>query len=258
MTRALDQYGVPNPCPVSWNAMTGTDVTRTCATCARQVHDLGAMTADEAEALVTRTDARICVRYVRGADGAILTRDRRANLIQKSPYKGLSAAALAAAVALLHVACSPATQGTPDDQTARVRPETTGPMGTLSGLVSRVGDDAQVVVISETTGEEFVVPVRKGTFAVEVPEGRYTVSVDGESDLTTPDGVSGVEVRARQTATIELNPGIVAMGEVIRIYSPMPPSPLLELRETPAADVLSAPTASAWDRFVAWAQRLFR
>ena len=71
--RRLDRCYIPSPCSVSWNSMSGTDVTRTCATCARQVHDLSAMTSAAAEALIFSGTERICVRYVRDADGAILT-----------------------------------------------------------------------------------------------------------------------------------------------------------------------------------------
>src|SRR5262245_60207341 len=94
----LDRCDIPSPCPVSWNSMSGTDVGRTCSTCARQVHDLSAMTTAEAEALIFRDTERICVRYARDAEGAILTADRLVK-IQKGPYAGLSAAAIAAVVA---------------------------------------------------------------------------------------------------------------------------------------------------------------
>jgi hypothetical protein len=241
--------------------MSGTAVTRTCATCDRQVHDLGAMTADEAEALVSRSGERICVRYVRGADGVTLTADRPTKPIQKGPYAGLSAAALAAAVALSQAACSPAVPraGNTDEPQAPSRMRTAGPMGTLSGQVARADDGTPVVVISESTGEEFVARIRKGSFSLDVPEGTYTISVNEDNEFTTPAGVGGVEVHPRRTATIELELGFQVMGDVRRLYPDTLPPPLSDLNETPVTGTTDPQTTnSRGQSLVDWVKDLFR
>ena len=266
-TRRLDRCDVPSPCPVSWNSMKGTDVTRTCATCARQVHDLSAMTIAESEALIFSSTERICVRYVRGADGVIQTKDHPARMIQAGPYAGLSAAALATAIALSQPACStPATQPaaneqqnwTPDRSRGVGRPGS----GTLSGHVDTYGnhgfEGARVVAISESTGEEYSTQsMRDGEFSLELPAGRYTISVT--DDVAAPTGEGGVEVRPGEISTKDFEVHAPVMGEVIRLYPDTPPPPLPELNEPPIAS--SSPKSSigeAWNRVVQGTKRLLR
>lgn len=71
----LDSIRVAAPCPVSWADMTGDDRVRQCSTCRQSVYDLSAMTRPDAESLIRRTEGRLCVRYFRGADGTVMTRD---------------------------------------------------------------------------------------------------------------------------------------------------------------------------------------
>jgi hypothetical protein len=59
-------------CSEDWKAMPGDDRTRTCARCAKQVHDLAALTTREARELIARD--RPCVRAIRRRDGTIVTR----------------------------------------------------------------------------------------------------------------------------------------------------------------------------------------
>lgn len=57
---------VREPCHESWDAMPGDDRTRYCDRCRKEVHDLSARTADEAEDLLTaarRNGTRLCVRF---------------------------------------------------------------------------------------------------------------------------------------------------------------------------------------------------
>jgi hypothetical protein len=263
-TRRLDRCDVPSPCPVSWNSMSGTDVTRTCATCARQVHDLSAMTSAEAEALIFSGTERICVRYVRDADGAILTADRLVK-IQKGPYAGLSAAALAAVVALSQPACSAPESQRPasgsERQTtdaSRVAPRPGS--GTLSGQVHSPGgtvDDARVVVISESTGEEHVVRTRDGAFNLELSPGSYTISVTNE--WAVPAGEGGVEVQSGRISTREFDLRLPIQGETRRLYPDAPPPPLPELNEPPVpSSSRKSSIADMWNRLVERMKRLLR
>jgi hypothetical protein len=73
----LDQIQVASPCQVPWHTMTGDDRVRFCGKCHLHVYDLSAMQRAEAEALVTRTEGNLCVRFYRRADGTVLTRDCR-------------------------------------------------------------------------------------------------------------------------------------------------------------------------------------
>jgi hypothetical protein len=78
-TRALpvlDRISIASPCTVSWDCMTGDEKSRHCAQCNLKVHNLSAMTRDEAEAFLASTiDAKVCARLYRRADGTVLTQD---------------------------------------------------------------------------------------------------------------------------------------------------------------------------------------
>lgn len=60
----------PKPCDQPWDAMSPRGCNRHCAACDKVVHDLAALTFDEAVALL-ESDAEVCVRAQIGPDGAI-------------------------------------------------------------------------------------------------------------------------------------------------------------------------------------------
>lgn len=73
---ALDQLQVREPCHESWDAMHLEDggQRRHCDSCAKSVHDFSTMTRAEVDALLSGP-AVPCVRFARGADGRVLTRE---------------------------------------------------------------------------------------------------------------------------------------------------------------------------------------
>lgn len=73
--RRLKHLRVASPCPAAWSDMVGDDKVRFCNTCCLNVYNVSAMTADEAEELLSKASGRLCVRYYRRADGRVLTQD---------------------------------------------------------------------------------------------------------------------------------------------------------------------------------------
>jgi len=73
----LDDIRVASPCPMSWERMVGDDKRRYCEHCGLHVHDLSAMSRDEALAVLEQASnaGRVCARFYRRADGRVLTRD---------------------------------------------------------------------------------------------------------------------------------------------------------------------------------------
>jgi hypothetical protein len=69
----LDNVRVAAPCSSDWNQMVGTERVRFCAQCSLNVYNLSSMSRQEAEALISGTEGRLCVRYYRRRDGSILT-----------------------------------------------------------------------------------------------------------------------------------------------------------------------------------------
>jgi hypothetical protein len=74
-TNSLDKVSVATPCPADWDRMVGGDRVRFCGQCQLNVYNLSAMSRDDAESLITRTEGRLCVRFYRRRDGSILTED---------------------------------------------------------------------------------------------------------------------------------------------------------------------------------------
>jgi hypothetical protein len=78
--------------------MSGADGMRRCAECDRDVYDLSALSATEAESLLDgRNGERICITFRRGPDGQVITRDRPARFVLR---RLAGASGIAAATAL--------------------------------------------------------------------------------------------------------------------------------------------------------------
>lgn len=66
---------VAAPCQADWNQMMGDERVRFCGACNLNVYNLSAMTRDQAETLIARTEGRLCVKFYRRRDGSIITQD---------------------------------------------------------------------------------------------------------------------------------------------------------------------------------------
>jgi len=99
---SLDLIEVASPCRANWADMTGDDVTRHCAQCDRQVHNLSSMTREEAEQFLQQSDDA-CIRLYRRYDGTILTSDCPVGALQRRSRMLRTLVALAAVIALLVV-----------------------------------------------------------------------------------------------------------------------------------------------------------
>jgi len=94
----LDSINVKSPCGESWDEMTGSDTVRFCSHCAKDVHDLSAMTRQRAEKLVKDSNGKLCVRYVKTPQGKLLTAPPKFTQIKRQAR--IAAGALAASMAL--------------------------------------------------------------------------------------------------------------------------------------------------------------
>jgi hypothetical protein len=71
----LNNLRIASPCPATWEAMRGDDRVRFCDSCSKHVHNVSGLTADEAVALIQKSDGQSCVRLFRRKDGTVLTAD---------------------------------------------------------------------------------------------------------------------------------------------------------------------------------------
>src|SRR5262249_19630905 len=76
----LGRIRVAAPCEAEWKWMHGNDRVRFCGRCDLNVFNLSAMTTEEAEDLIRRTDGRLYVRFYRRSDATILTKNCRVGL----------------------------------------------------------------------------------------------------------------------------------------------------------------------------------
>jgi hypothetical protein len=74
---SLDVIQVARPCPANWDAMQGNASRRFCQHCNKHVHNLSAMTRDEAQDLICSSVGELCARYARDEAGAVVTLDYR-------------------------------------------------------------------------------------------------------------------------------------------------------------------------------------
>ena len=98
----VDGAHVREPCTAEWDAMVGDDRIRFCASCRKDVYDLSAFTADEAEVRLRGASGRVCIIVERDEKGRTLTADR---LPARRPLRRLATIAAAASVAIGAGAC---------------------------------------------------------------------------------------------------------------------------------------------------------
>ena len=77
LTSPLDHIKIAAPCSADWDQMFSFEDKRVrfCSQCNLNVYNLSDMSRQEAEALVNKTEGRLCVRFYRRADGSILTQN---------------------------------------------------------------------------------------------------------------------------------------------------------------------------------------
>jgi hypothetical protein len=188
----LDHLRVASPCPANWDQMSGDDRVRFCDLCNLHVYNIARLTRREAEALMAKTEGRICARLYRRADGTVITKDcpvglrairRRAARITGAVF----AAMLSACVTVFPRArSSSATQLQSKlrpgrDWLAPAAPDNWAQVtGTITDPAGAVIEGATVTLISSGTNQKQVVKSdKKGQYRLVVSEfGSYTIKVE--------------------------------------------------------------------------------
>lgn len=101
-TPLLDRVRIAKPCQVPWSSMQGGEVTRHCGSCKKNVHNLSAMTKNEAESFLA-SQAAVgevpCITYYRRLDGTLVAEDCSIGSAKVRRKKLLIFATVAAAAA---------------------------------------------------------------------------------------------------------------------------------------------------------------
>lgn len=82
---------IKRPCPADWEAMEGDSRERFCGGCQKHVHDLSAMTPDEAQALLCSSAGPLCVRFAVAAASEMPSPLEYAARPQRARWKFLAA-----------------------------------------------------------------------------------------------------------------------------------------------------------------------
>jgi hypothetical protein len=84
---------IATPCKADWSKMTGDERVRHCAQCKLNVYNLSELSEAEGQALIEKTEGRICARFFARPDGTVLTRDCPVGVKRKRRTFGFSIAA---------------------------------------------------------------------------------------------------------------------------------------------------------------------
>lgn len=192
----FDRLFIAEPCPADWNKMTGNDQMRHCADCNKQVYNLSKMTRDKAEALVARFEGRLCARFERGADGAIVTEEKFSGVQLISRRASPVASAVVTAILSLSGSAVAATSSQPG-KTIPIhalvnakQPQSSDGSATLSGNVldasGAVITGANLTLKNESTGEErMTTSSNEGSFSfTSLADGNYTLTVTASGFVT--------------------------------------------------------------------------
>ncbi len=182
----LDAIEVKTPCEQDWKTMRGSNQFRFCDHCAKDVHNISAMTRKRARKLVAQSNGNLCVRYTRLPNGKIQT--IKNTLHQITRQTGIAAGVLGTSLTLSTLAYAQ----TPTDnnqnesvQIVRVADEKSdNPNGTISGTITdpngAVIPFAFVTISNEQTNfYQSINANQEGFYEFkDVPRGVYKLKFD--------------------------------------------------------------------------------
>jgi hypothetical protein len=224
----LGRMRVASPCGVSWDSMDGDARVRFCRLCSLNVYDFAGMTRAEVEALVTKTEGRLCGRMTRRADGTVLTKDcpvgLRALRLRATRAAGAAFAALLSLCSLAsgqaksqNLSCSGG--GQVNVERKKTGSKTAALTGTLLDPNDAAIPGVEVVLKNESTKKEFSAKTSdEGEFSVPVlPAGKYTlrVKIPGFNTLVVKHfGLDAGEAVALK-ATLDLDGSTMEVGIIV-------------------------------------------
>jgi hypothetical protein len=228
----LDQIAIRKPCNADWDAMTGSDEVRFCEHCAKDVHNLSAITKLEAEQLVADSNGKLCVRYYQLPNGRVETTDsfRRMYPITRklsNVAAGLFTVVLATSSTVLaqETGSKQITVSRPEKQKVRSKSQSGKPAGAVSGTVFDINHavivNARIELTKKNTGAvTFGMTDEMGRFSIAgLEQGQYQLKISATGFKS--DTMAGLRIKANKNVSVEsvLNVG-ASMGEVIIVEPP--------------------------------------
>jgi hypothetical protein len=243
----LRDIRIASPCSADWEKMVGDDRVRFCTECSRNVYNLSAMAATDAEAFVSAQTGRLCVRFYQRVDGTLLNEDcpvgwaRVRNASRK--MSRVAGAALSAAISLSLAAA----QNTKTEPTlVQIEPAKDGVVVEVTDESGAVIPRADVMVSDERRTLEMVADSTGRAAFRGLPPGEYRIEVKANGFRALAMG--GIRIPAQHTLRATLRVGSTAlMGEVVFLDMPLEPTPAVItslLEEAPDPPIAVVPAQS--------------
>ncbi len=160
----LDRVSIGSSCQTDWEAMNGDQSQRYCDQCEKSVYNFSQLTRSQAEALIARTNGKLCARIERRPDGSILTADKSYSLPRlNQKFLRIASATMSAALSLAPVVSAKPIKNLPVLNFSQEQKNQTDAKVTekLARIWGNVYDPAQAVVpnvkitlINESTKNE--------------------------------------------------------------------------------------------------------
>ena len=177
------------PCNKSWEEMTGNDEVRFCSHCAKDVHNISAMTRSKAARFVKKANGKLCVRYARNSNGEVITAPARFTQIKRRAT--IAAGVLSASLTLSTISHAQSEAAPPKDKANQTqtdkanKSETKQDVFTISGTIKDYlrGGVIPNATMSLRNKETGVIRYTQGNddgFYIyrEVPSGIYEIKVE--------------------------------------------------------------------------------
>lgn len=226
----LGRMRVASPCPANWDSMEGDARVRFCRLCNLNVYNLSDMTRAEVEALVLKTEGRLCGRLTRRADGTVLTKDCPVGLRAVRVRATRAAGAVFTALLSLCSLASGQTKTQKDSCPAdgaefKVEKKThAATYSTVSGVVAdptcAVIMGARVSLKNKDTGREFETKTSdEGEFLfAAVPSGTYIIEITAPGFIIFQRKALYIGGSEEARLNVVLNVGMV--GEIVIVEDP--------------------------------------
>lgn len=189
--RSFDRMIIPAPCNADWDSMIGNERVRFCEHCKLHVTDLSSLTRTDAIRLVERSRGGVCVRYIVGPSGGVVTRNmpeplyrigRRVSKIAAGAFSATLSISTVAAQTRPANSARQSTNVVESVQTAeKVEPEldefSTSVSGTVTTYEGAPISEARIVLVDLDTGEErFVTSSVSGGYVFQfLPAADYLI-----------------------------------------------------------------------------------
>jgi len=191
----VPRLDIPRPCPVAWSSMTGEGTARTCGRCQRAVHDLGALSAAQIQALMSDPSRRICARM----DWSTVHR------LGANPLKALAFSMLLTTVSVAATAQPPDAPMTHVTNIRGVIHEKDRPLSDVEVRATQRGEGKGTVTRTD----------ERGAYAFAgLPPGLYVISFPSHSAEPLASDIA-VEVCEGTTVVLDSSPPEPVLGEVI-------------------------------------------